>query len=56
MNITGGQVSPNLSLTPDMTRRERAMLMYLLWPIAFLGIFPSYLLTPLHFSVSAFLL
>lgn len=56
MNITGGSLSPNLTLTPDLTRRERAMLMYLLWPIAFLGIFPSYLLTPLHFSVTNILL
>ena len=56
MNITGGSLSPNLSLTPDMSKRERVMLIYLLSPLALLGLFPSYILEVLHFKVSALII
>jgi NADH-ubiquinone oxidoreductase chain 4 len=52
MNITGGQLAPSLALTPDMTKREKIMLMYLLIPVLLLGICPSFLLNPLHLAVS----
>ena len=52
MNITGGQLAPSLALTPDMTKREKIMLMYLLIPVLLLGIYPSFLLNPLHLAVS----
>ena len=41
VNLTGGSPSPNLALTPDLTRRERTLLMSLIIPTFVLGIYPA---------------
>ena len=56
MNITGGGLSPYLALTPDMTRRERSLLMYLLLPVLAIGIFPNLLLNPLNLALTALII
>lgn len=48
VNLTGGSPSPNIALTPDLTRRERTLLMMLIIPTFILGIYPSFLLNLLN--------
>jgi len=56
MNVTGGSLAPYLALTPDMTKRERNLLIYLLIPTLALGVFPKMLLNPLNLALNAIIL
>jgi NADH-ubiquinone oxidoreductase chain 4 len=51
--ITGGGISPYLAIAPDMTHREKALLIYLIAPTIFLGLFPSFVLDPLYVSITS---
>ncbi len=54
--ITGGSLSPYLAITPDLSKREKAMLIYLIVPTIFLGFYPAFILDPLYLSLSSIIL
>jgi NADH-ubiquinone oxidoreductase chain 4 len=53
--ISYGIYSPHLKPIKDISRREFNLLMTLLLPTVFLGIFPNVILNGLHFSISSLL-
>ena len=53
--LSYGKLSPYLGSVQDVTRREFNLLITLLIPTFFLGIFPNIILDTLHLSVSSLL-
>ena len=50
--ISFGSYSPYLSWTTDLTRREFMILLTMLIPTVFFGLYPNLILNDLHFTVS----